>query len=64
MRACGECSAPCRRYGSPIKKRWFIDQVVICVKCGWCGVETVILDEPQPVQVALFQTEESNDGSS
>ena len=60
MRVCGDCSKPVRKYGKPIRNGYFIDQIVVCTKCGWVGVETEILDKEIPEQTSfLYLFEES-----
>lgn len=56
MRACGNCNRPVKKYGPPKKLGYFLDQIVVCPKCGWVGVETEILeDQPKAwQQPALF----------
>lgn len=44
-RACGNCSKSCKKYGKPVRHGPFLDQIVDCEHCGWCGVETEILDD-------------------
>ena len=57
-RACGGCAKPVKKIGEPVLHGGvFLDQVVDCPACGWCGVETVILSEPPPMkmkQVSMF----------
>lgn len=54
-RLCGNCSRPCKKYGEPRRLGAFVDQIVTCPKCGWCGVETEITDEVEsPVQLDMF----------
>lgn len=60
MRACGDCSKSVRKYGPVVRHGCFLDQIVVCPHCGWCGVETVIIDEDEPVepvQLELFLLE-------
>ena len=52
-RLCGECSSPCKKHGVPRRMGAFIDQIVTCPKCGWCGVETEITHE-EAVQLDMF----------
>uniref|UniRef100_A0A6M3IQI9 Uncharacterized protein n=1 Tax=viral metagenome TaxID=1070528 RepID=A0A6M3IQI9_9ZZZZ len=47
-------------YGDPVLHGHFLDQMVVC-ECGWCGVETEILNDtaaeaykPPPKQLELF----------
>jgi hypothetical protein len=54
-RTCGGCSkATCKTYGAPkLHGGAFLDQIVVCPKCGWCGVVTEILDEPVETQMEM-----------
>jgi len=62
MRACGECSRSVTKYGPPIHNGYFIDQIVICKKCGWVGVETEILDETdEPAQMDFMKILDDNE---
>jgi hypothetical protein len=53
-RLCGECSKPCKKYGAPRRNGSFLDQIVTCPKCGWCGVETEIVENEEPIQLDMF----------
>ena len=53
-RACGECSAPCKKYGEPRRYGVFVDQIVTCTKCNWCGVETEIIEHEEFIQLDMF----------
>ncbi len=53
-RLCGECSRPCKKYGEPRRSGAFLDQIVTCPKCGWCGVETEIVENEEPIQLDMF----------
>lgn len=53
-RLCGECSRPCKKYGEPRRVGVFIDQIVTCPKCGWCGVETEIVENEEFIQLDMF----------
>lgn len=53
-RLCGECSRPCKKHGEPRRNGAFVDQIVTCPKCGWCGVETEIIENENPVQLDMF----------
>ena len=58
MRACGGCSKPVKKIGEPVLHGVFLDQVVDCPACGWCGVVTEIIDpveyEREPRQLEMF----------
>lgn len=58
MRSCGDCSRPCKKHGEPRRNGRFLDQIVVCTspKCGWCGVETEIVDDESEtfIQLDLF----------
>jgi hypothetical protein len=57
MRTCGGCGkAQCRKYGPPERHGHFLDQIVVCPRCGWSGVESQILadDDDTPVQLNFF----------
>ncbi|MBA4363867.1 MAG: hypothetical protein C0411_24505 [Pseudomonas sp.] len=55
MRNCGDCGkVQVKKYGEPELHGRFLDQVVYCPQCGWCGVETEQRDAHAPVQLALF----------
>jgi len=53
-RLCGECSKPCKKYGAPRRLGSFLDQIVTCPKCGWCGVETEVVEDEEFVQLDMF----------
>lgn len=53
-RLCGECSRPCKKYGEPRRLGAFVDQIVTCPKCGWCGVESEVVEDESPVQLDMF----------
>ena len=56
MASCGDCSKSVRKYGAPVFHGVFLDQIVICSHCGWCGVETEIMEieDQEPIQLDLF----------
>ena len=53
-RLCGECSKPCKKHGAPRRVGSFLDQIVVCTRCTWCGVESEALDVEILVQLDLF----------
>ena len=53
-RACGDCSKPCKKFGEPRRNGVFLDQIVICTRCTWSGVETEIVENEILVQLDLF----------
>lgn len=53
-RACGDCSKPCKKFGEPRRNGVFLDQIVICTRCNWSGVETEIVENEILVQLDLF----------
>ena len=54
MRSCGACSKPVRKYGPPVRHGCFMDQIVICTKCEWSGVETWIVEDDEPTQLSFM----------
>ena len=54
-RACGECSKPCKKHGNPQRVGTFLDQIVVCTKCGWVGVETETVEQDTFIQLDMFQ---------
>jgi hypothetical protein len=62
VRACGNCSKPVKKVGPPVLHGAFLDQVIDCPACGWCGVETEIVDpdkyEQKPVQMSFCWKDE------
>ena len=58
MRACGGCSKSVKKIGPPVLHGAFLDQIIECPSCGWCGVETKIVDlqtyKLEPKQLQLF----------
>lgn len=55
-RLCGNCSRPCKKHGEPRRNGSFIDQIVTCPKCGWCGVETEIVEHEEFIQLDMFSS--------
>lgn len=62
MRKCPDCSKPTKRHGEPALHGNFLDQIVVCPGCGWCGVRTEMLSdvaarkfEAELTQLPLFE---------
>ena len=58
-RLCGDCSKPCKKYGEPRRNGVFLDQVVMCTRCNWCGVESEVIEHEDFVQLGLFDALDS-----
>ncbi len=61
MRKCPDCSRITRGGGEPTLSDRFLDQIIVCPGCGWCGVHTEILGkeaarkfEAELKQLSLF----------
>ena len=54
MRACGNCGKAAKKYGPPQRHGDFLDQIVVCARCDWVGVETEIIEDKTAWQPVLF----------
>jgi len=59
-RTCPECAARCKPQG-PAKRlpSGFVDQVVVCPRCGWVGVVSSVRNGP--IQLAMILGESNRD---
>jgi len=58
-RLCGECSRPCKKHGELRRLGSFLDQIVTCPACGWCGVESEVIEHENFIQLGLFDALDS-----
>lgn len=49
MRTCPDCATPMKAHGEPKQmSSGFVDQVVVCQKCGWIGVVSFVYTKESP----------------
>lgn len=57
-RPCPECGKRTKPHGPPVPHGYFLDQIIVCPSCDWCGVQSQIIAEPRadlPQQLSLFE---------
>ncbi len=58
LRTCPECTQRTRAHGPAKRLGLWVDQVIVCPRCGWCGVQSWSVDEydapAAPAQLELW----------